>query len=81
MPASPRLLSRREAQKPDALLRRAQPSENHGRGFYAVLTPAGFHRLHAAHAAHVDSIHLHFVRKFSEGDLRILYELFRRLTA
>ncbi len=52
---------------------------NDGRGFFAVLTDAGFERL--AHAApdHVASVRSHLVDRFSGEELRSLSELLAKL--
>jgi DNA-binding MarR family transcriptional regulator len=62
----------------EGLLERAQ-AERDGRGFYAVLTDAGYERLREASGTHLRGVHDYVVGRFDDAELATLTELLRRI--
>ena len=53
--------------------------EDDGRGYYAVLTPAGRERLDAARPDHLAGVRRHFLSQLEPGELEALAALWARL--
>ncbi|MGH2988144.1 MAG: MarR family winged helix-turn-helix transcriptional regulator [Solirubrobacterales bacterium] len=53
--------------------------EDDGRGFNAVLTPKGRHKLDAARPAHLGGVRRHFLAQLEPGELDSLAAIWRRL--
>jgi len=62
----------------EGLIRRV-PAERDGRGYYAVLTDAGYEMLRSATGTHLRGVQEHVIGKFSEDELRHFAEFCRRL--
>lgn len=58
-----------------------EPSPDDARGTYTVLTRAGFDALRAAAPVHLTGIRDHFLRRFTDDELRTLGMLLARLDA
>ena len=61
----------------EGLVRR-EPSPDDARGTYTVLTPAGFDRLRRAAPVHLAGVREHWLRHFSDDELRVLAGLLGR---
>ncbi len=62
----------------DGLLERCS-CEQDARGSYACLTPAGRGRLQEARGTHLAVMREHFFSRFSEGELRVLADMWERI--
>ncbi|PZF79189.1 MarR family winged helix-turn-helix transcriptional regulator [Jiangella anatolica] len=62
----------------EGFVERAQ-AERDGRGFYAVLTDAGYERLRDASGTHLRGVHDYVVGRFDDTELATLADLLRRL--
>jgi len=62
----------------DGLLERCS-CEQDARGAYACLTPAGRQRLSEARDTHLAVMREHFFSRFSEGELRVLADMWERM--
>lgn len=56
-------------------------AEQDGRGFYAVLTDAGYERLRAASGTHLRGIRDYVISAYSDEELAVLADLLSRLDA
>lgn len=64
----------------EGLVRR-EHAERDARGFYAVLTDAGYERLRAASGTHLRGIRDHVIARYSDEELTTLARLLGRLDA
>ncbi|PSL01881.1 MarR family transcriptional regulator [Haloactinopolyspora alba] len=62
----------------DGLVRRVQ-AEGDGRGYFAVLTDAGYERLRETSGTHLRGIREYVVGRFSDDELRTVAELLKRV--
>lgn len=62
----------------DGLVRRERCEED-GRGFFAVLTPAGLARFEAARPTHLAGVRRRFLDQLSDGEQRSLRTAWKRL--
>jgi DNA-binding MarR family transcriptional regulator len=62
----------------DGLVRR-EHAERDARGFYAVLTPAGYDKLREASGTHLRGVHKYVVGRYTDEELHTVASLLERL--
>ena len=70
-----RLVDRLESQ---GLVERCRCDDD-GRGFYALLTQAGHHKLEACRPAHLGGVREHFLSRLEPGELDALASIWKRV--